>query len=73
MENKSVYFPVSWDDAADYSRALDALGIPYAVEDPTEGLPLSQGQLAIVLPHMPARQYKKVVSLFHGEGEHYPR
>lgn len=72
MENKSIYYPVSWDDAADFSRAMEAMGIPHVIEDPTDGLPLQQGQLAIVLPHLPVRQSVKVRTLFNGDGERYP-
>ncbi|MGG1658533.1 hypothetical protein [Brevibacillus sp. NRS-1366] len=72
LENKSIYYPVSWDDAADYTRAMEAMGIPHLIEDPSEGLPIQQGQLAIVFPHLPVRQYEKVRTLFNGDGEHYP-
>ncbi|UFJ40080.1 hypothetical protein LOK74_18890 [Brevibacillus humidisoli] len=72
MDNKSIYYPVSWDDAADYTQALEGMDIPHAVEDPTDFPMLPTGQLAIVLPHLSVRQYTKVRQLFRGEGEHYP-
>ncbi|WP_339186591.1 hypothetical protein NST37_09095 [Brevibacillus sp. FSL K6-6036] len=72
LENKSVYYVTSWDDAAVYTRALEAMNIPHAVESPGSPLDLSEGQLAIVLPHLPARTHSKVRELFQGEGERYP-
>lgn len=72
MENKSIYYPVSWDDAFEYAREMERMGIPHVIEDPSEGLPIGQGQLAIVFPHLPARQYGKVRALFNGDGESYP-
>jgi len=72
MENKSVYYITNWDDAADYTNALEAMGIPHAVEDPTEGLSLSPGQLAIVIPDLDERKQDQVHKLFGSAGERYP-
>ncbi len=66
------YYVTNWDNAANYTQALDAVGIPYAVEDPTQGLALKEGQLAIVIPDLPVRQFDFVHKLFGGIGERYP-
>ncbi|GAA4715037.1 hypothetical protein [Brevibacillus fulvus] len=72
-ENKSYYFVTNWDDAADYTRALEAMGIAHVVEDPMEGLPLEQGQLAIVTSRLTDRQLLQLQRLFPGEIQLYPR
>lgn len=72
MENKSFYYITGWDDAAVYTRALDAMGIPHSVESPGNGLPINQGELAIVFPDLPVRRYSEVRELFGGDGNRYP-
>ncbi|NGQ93839.1 hypothetical protein G3578_01470 [Brevibacillus sp. SYP-B805] len=62
----------NWDDAADYSRVLGAMEIPYAIEAPGDELPLREGELAIVFPHLRLRQYKAVKELIRLEEESYP-
>lgn len=73
MDDKSFYFVTNWDDAADYARALEAMDIPHTVEAPGEELPLDQGELAIILPHLSDQQYKKVRTLFDGDAKRYPK
>ncbi|WP_390621041.1 hypothetical protein [Brevibacillus massiliensis] len=72
LDNKSFYYVTNWDDAAHYTQTLEAAGIPHAVEAPTQGLPLKEGQLAIVFPDLPVKQYDFVHKLFDGVGERYP-
>jgi hypothetical protein len=71
LENKSFYYLSSWDDAAVYSRVLEAMGIPHAVEAPGGPLPIQEGQLAIVFPDLNVRQYNSVRELFGGNGIRY--
>lgn len=72
MDEKSFYYITSWDDAATYTRALEAMEIPHSIESPGGILPLQPGELAIVFPHLPVRTYSKVRELFGGDGERYP-
>lgn len=71
MENKSFYYLSNWDDAAVYTRVLHTMGIPHAIESPGGPLPLEEGQLAIVFPDLPVRQYNNVRELFNGHGIPY--
>jgi hypothetical protein len=72
MDNKSFYYLTSWDDSAVYTRVLGAVGIPYAIEAPGGQIPMNEGQLAMVFPHLTLRQYKCVRELFGAEGIEYP-
>jgi hypothetical protein len=72
MDNKSFYYLSSWDDAAVYTRVLDAVGIPHAIEAPGGIIPIDEGQLALVFPHLTLRQYKSVRELFGAEAVDYP-
>ena len=69
---KSFYYVANWDDAAAYRKALGAMGIPYMIESPGSGLPIQQGQLAIVFPDVPVRMYSSIRELFGTNGERYP-
>ncbi|MFM1655556.1 hypothetical protein ACI7RC_26180 [Brevibacillus sp. B_LB10_24] len=73
LENKSFYYVTNWDDASRYTQALEAAGIPHSVEDHTQGLPLKEGQLAIVFPDLPVKQFDFVHKLFGGVGDRYPQ
>ena len=72
MEDKSFYYVSSWDDATVYTRALESMGIPHAVEAPRNGLPINEGELAIVFPSMSSRNYHAVRELFGSPGTLYP-
>lgn len=72
MDDKSFYYVSSWDDAAVFTRALESMGIPHAVEAPGKGLPIAEGELAIVFPQMSSRQYHAVRELFGDSGITYP-
>jgi len=69
---KSFYYVVSWDDASTLTKTLAALAIPYEVEQPGNVLQIEEGQLAIVFPDLPVRQFNDVRDLFGGVGERYP-
>jgi len=71
MENKSFYYITNWDDAAEYTRMLEALDIPHSVESPNENVVIHEGQLAIVFPEIFSYQYNDVRQLFGGEGISY--
>jgi hypothetical protein len=72
LDNKSTYYVTNWDDAWEYTRALEAMKIPHVVESPGSPLQLNEGELAIVFPHLTMRTYAKVRTLFGGDGERYP-
>jgi hypothetical protein len=73
LENKSFYYLSDWDDAAVYTRVLQSMGIPHAIESPGGPLPIAEGQLAIVFPDLSVRQYNCVRELFDGHGIPYER
>lgn len=72
MENKLFYYVTNWDESSDYTRALESMQIPYTLEAPGDTVPLYEGQLAIVFPHLRMRQYKAVRELIHLPEEPYP-
>lgn len=74
MENweKSFYFVANWDDASVYTKALETMNIPHAIESPGNGLPIREGELAIVFPNVPVRTYASIRELFGTDGERYP-
>ncbi|HZG13392.1 MAG TPA: hypothetical protein VE710_00065 [Candidatus Bathyarchaeia archaeon] len=72
MDHKLFYYVTNWDDASAYTRALETMDIPYSLEAPGDSVPLHEGELAIVFPHLRMRQYKAVRELIHLPEEPYP-
>lgn len=73
MKNKSFYYVTNWDEASDYTRTLDAMKIPYALEAPGDSIMLREGELAIVFPHLRLRQYRAVRELIQLPEKDYPQ
>lgn len=68
---KSFYYSVSWSDIGYLKEALDAMEVPYAIEQPTDRLQLFPGNVAIVFPDLPVRVYASVRELFGNHGLRY--
>jgi hypothetical protein len=64
---KSFYYKVNLLEANMYADLLVGFGIPYQIKQ------IAAGQLAIVFPDLPIRQFNFVQKLFNGIGEVYPR
>ncbi|GED71208.1 hypothetical protein BRE01_49100 [Brevibacillus reuszeri] len=69
---KSFYYSVNWGEISYLKDALDAIEVPYLIEQPSDRLQLSPGEVAIVFPDLNVRVYNHVRELFNGHGLRYP-
>lgn len=69
---KSFYYAVNWSEISYLKEALDAMEVPFAIEQPSDRLQLSPGEVAIVFPDLNVRVYNHVRELFNGHGLRYP-
>ncbi|MGG1662914.1 hypothetical protein [Brevibacillus sp. NRS-1366] len=69
---KSFYYSVNWSEISYLKEALDALEVPYSIEQPSDRLNLSPGDVAIVFPDLNVRVYNHIRELFDGHGLRYP-
>lgn len=66
---KSFYYSVSWSEANHLKSAIQALEIPFAIEQPPDLL--ADGHVAFVFPDLHVRVYNQVRELFGGHGRRY--
>ncbi|MBY0052310.1 hypothetical protein H7K32_11565 [Brevibacillus agri] len=69
---KSFYYSVAWSEATYLKEALQAMEIPFVIEQPSDKLQLAAGHVAFVFPVVPVRVYKSVLDLFGSHGRSYP-
>ena len=69
---KSFYYAVNWSEISYLKEALDAMEVPYAIEQPSDRLQLSSGDVAVVFPDLHVRVYNHIRELFNGHGLRYP-
>ncbi|MED4581848.1 hypothetical protein P9578_03540 [Brevibacillus choshinensis] len=69
---KSFYYSVSWSELSFLKEALDAMEVPYLIEQPSDRLQLQTGEVAIVFPSLHVRVYNHIRDLFGGHGLRYP-
>ncbi|MGK5509432.1 hypothetical protein [Brevibacillus formosus] len=70
---KSFYYSVNWSEISYLKEVLDALEVPYVIEQPSDRLVLAPGEVAIVFPDMHVRVYNHIRELFDGHGRAYPK
>ncbi|NOU54950.1 hypothetical protein HN020_09335 [Brevibacillus borstelensis] len=68
---KSFYYSVDWSEASYLKDALQAMEIPFAIEQPTDKLRLNLGEVAFVFPDLHVRDYAAVRELFGCHGKPY--
>jgi hypothetical protein len=68
---KSFYYSVPWSEISYLKEALTSMEIPFVIEQPSDTLPLEEGEVAIVFPDMHVRVYNHVRELFGGHGKRY--
>ncbi|MGO0058620.1 hypothetical protein ACTID9_00895 [Brevibacillus fluminis] len=66
MSAKSFYVLIEWKQSSSQRAALDAMEIPYIVE-------IINGQVSLVFPDLPVRQFARLQELFGEPGRRYPR
>lgn len=69
---KSFYYSVNWSEISYLKGALNAIEVPYLIEQPSDRLQLSPGEVAIVFPDLHVRVYNHIRELFNGHGLRYP-
>ncbi|WP_103110537.1 hypothetical protein [Brevibacillus reuszeri] len=69
---KSFYYAVNWSEVSYLKEALDAMEVPYSIEQPSDRLQLSPGDVAVVFPDLHVRVYNHIRELFNGHGLRYP-
>ncbi|MCM3431696.1 hypothetical protein P4U99_22370 [Brevibacillus agri] len=69
---KSFYYTVSWQDIGYLKVALEIMEVPFLIEQPSNRLQLSAGEVAFVFPELNVRVYQGVRELFNGHGKRYP-
>ncbi|MFP3393285.1 hypothetical protein [Brevibacillus sp. SIMBA_040] len=70
---KSFYYAVPWSEVSYLKDALQAMEIPFVIEQNSERLQLEDGHVAIVFPDMHVRVYGSVRELFGSHGRSYPQ
>lgn len=69
---KSFYYSVPWSDVGYLKETLQNLEIPFVIEQPSDKLQLTAGDVAFVFPDLHVRVYNHVRELFEGHGLRYP-
>ncbi|WP_409174395.1 hypothetical protein [Brevibacillus fortis] len=69
---KSFYYSVEWAEVNYLKEALNAMELPYVIEQDSDRLQLDAGHVAIVFPDLPVRVYGGVHELFGSHGRRYP-
>jgi hypothetical protein len=69
---KSFYYSVPWSEISYLKEALQAMEIPFVIEQPSDRLKLNAGDVAFVFPDLHVRLYNHVRELFDGHGLRYP-
>ncbi len=69
---KSFYYSVAWSEIGYLKVALEMMEIPFLIEQPTDRLQLSPGEVAFVFPDLNVRVYQGVRELFGSHGKAYP-
>ncbi|MFY0545482.1 hypothetical protein [Brevibacillus sp. H7] len=69
---KSFYYAVPWSEAGYLKDALASMEIPFVIEQSSDRLQLTPGEVAFVFPDMHVRVYNHVRELFGGHGLKYP-
>ncbi|MED1950468.1 hypothetical protein [Brevibacillus centrosporus] len=69
---KSFYYSVPWADVGYLKETLQNLEIPFVIEQPSDKLQLTAGDVAFVFPDLHVRVYNHVRELFEGHGLRYP-
>nr|WP_207145931.1 hypothetical protein [Brevibacillus brevis] len=54
-------------------ETLQAIEIPFVIEQPSDKLALAEGNVAFVFPDMHVRVYRHVHELFGSHGKAYPK
>ncbi|MBH0331458.1 hypothetical protein ABH14_16920 [Brevibacillus brevis] len=70
---KSFYYSVQWADIGYLKETLQAIEIPFVIEQPSDKLALAEGNVAFVFPDMHVRVYRHVHELFGSHGKAYPK
>jgi len=70
---KSFYYSVPWADVGYLKETLQAMEIPFAIEQSSEKLQLAAGDVAFVFPDLQVRVYRHVHELFGSHGSVYPK
>ncbi|MCM3141692.1 hypothetical protein [Brevibacillus sp. MER 51] len=70
---KSFYYSVPWSDVSYLKKTLEAIEIPFVIEQPSDKLTLDEGAVAFVFPDMHVRVYRHVHELFGSHGKAYPK
>lgn len=68
---KSFYYSVPWSDVGYLKETLQSLEIPFSIEQPSDKLQLTPGEVAFVFPDLHVRVYNHVRELFGGHGQRY--
>lgn len=69
---KSFYYSVPWSGVGYLKETLQNLEIPFVIEQPSDKLQLTAGDVAFVFPDLHVRVYNHVRELFEGHGLRYP-
>ncbi|MFF0830172.1 hypothetical protein ACFYU8_25195 [Brevibacillus sp. NPDC003359] len=69
---KSFYYSVPWSDVSYLKETLQAIEIPFVIEQPSDKLTLDEGTVAFVFPDIHVRVYRHVHELFGSHGRVYP-
>ena len=69
---KSFYYSVPWSEVSYLKEALTTMAIPFLIEQSSDRLLLSPGEVAFVFPDLHVRVYRHVLELFGGHGIRYP-
>ncbi|MED1919148.1 hypothetical protein [Brevibacillus sp. DP1.3A] len=69
---KSFYYSVLWSDVGYLKETLQAIEIPFVIEQSSDRLALEEGAVAFVFPDMHVRVYRHVHELFDCHGRAYP-
>ncbi|MDC0760592.1 hypothetical protein POF51_07810 [Brevibacillus sp. AG] len=70
---KSFYYSVSWSEVSYLKETLQSMEIPFAIEQPSDKLKLTPGDVAFVFPDLHVRVYRHIHELFGSHGRAYPR
>lgn len=66
---KSFYHVIDWTESRIVIDQLMRISVLFSLEQPSW---LQAGQIAVVFPDLPVRQYGEVLQVFGNHGQRYP-
>lgn len=69
---KSFYYSIEWAELSYLKETLNAMKIPFLIEQPSDKLDLVDGHVALVFPIVEFKERLYIIDLLGSFGKRYP-